>query len=181
MKTIVLKDGIELELSSRKSNTSGYTGVTVSPAWTLDESTPFIAMTSNPTSPELVRELTATKRASLHLGHYSDAREAAYVIGMYKKDPLNTLVTFNKHGNFTDFPSDLYDQPVGLTFVDAIKLIRNKKIDRTIPAKNNLHDHFNRADILSVVDQLGGAIKFQQHIADLSIEQFASEFELSYK
>ena len=186
MKKIILKDGIELELSTRKTNTSGYTGVTVSPAWTLDESKPFIAMTQNPTSPELVRELTATKRASLHLGHYSDAREAAYVIGLYHKNPLTTLQQFNKSGEFTVFPADLYDQPEGMTLKQAGIAIReaklkSKPLDRTVLAKGNLYDHFNRDDIVTIATELGGAENFQQYITGLTIEQFATEFNLNYK
>jgi len=186
MKSIILENGVVLQLSDRKNNTAGYTGVTFSPVWTLNEFKPFIAMTSNPSDPVLVKELTATKRNSLHLGHYNDAREAAYVIGLYNKNPLNTIITFNKHGNFTDFPAYLYEQEPGMTLAHAKTLIpqstnKVKAIDRNIPATNNLIYHFNMEDVKQIARILGNSNDFQEYIVGMTIEDFKNDFELEYK
>jgi hypothetical protein len=117
-----------LEITTSDVGRSGYHGVTFSPAWTLDENYPFIAMTSNPVNdPVLSKWLTARERTSLHLGHYSDAREAAYVYAIYKDEPEEVLKQFY-HGTFNpDFPKELYDLPVFLKLEDAQEEIRKVK------------------------------------------------------
>jgi len=112
-----LSDGINVETSDR--GVTGYLGATYSPAWTLSDITPFIGMASNPKEPHLISLLCATERQSLHLGHYADPREAAYVVGLYKDDPENTLRYFQQYNTYVDFPMDLYDLPLTYSIEDA--------------------------------------------------------------
>lgn len=124
-----------LEISTSDVGRSGYLGATFSPAWTLNENYPFIAMAQNPVNdPVLSKWLTAKERQSLHLGHYSDAREAAYVYAMYQNDPEEVLKQFY-HGTFNPvFPLELYNLPVFLKLKEAqqeiIKVKAVKKVKR---------------------------------------------------
>ena len=186
MTTYTLSDGVTIEASTRSSNRSGYTGAALSPAWTMDLTKPFIAACGNPSDPTVLKELNAQLRTSLHLGSYADAREAAYTVGLYRKDPINTIRHVQKFGSISEFPSDLYDLPVGLSNTDALDILKNKPkkqptIDRAVLAKGNLYDHFKRDDIVTIANDLGGAENFQQYITGLTIEQFATEFNLNYK
>ena len=124
MKTIVLKDGVEIEISDRKSNRSGYTGVTISVAWSLDSDRPFIACCGNPTDPTIRRQMRAQLRHCWQGGAYADAREAAYVVGLFKQDMVGVDQLIGEHGNITNFPDDLYDLPIFLNVDDAKKLLQ---------------------------------------------------------
>ena len=178
MTIITLKNGIEIVLSDNKNNTTGYTGVSFSPAWTLDENNPFIPFVNNPDA----RDNGTTH--SIHLGKYPDSREAAYVVALYHKDPEKTRqhITNDK---YISFPPDLYELPVTISLSKAKVLIHAKRgasVDfGAIPAKNNLLTYFNRNDIVSIANAKGGADKFQAFIADMTIQSFANEFNLVFK
>lgn len=109
------------EVRTSKLGRSGYYGVTVSPAWTLDLDRPFIAMQQNPVDdPLLSKWLTAKKRTSLHLGTYADSREAAYVSAMYKKHPEDVLIElYHNRVLSVDFPKELYGIPEFLSLKEA--------------------------------------------------------------
>lgn len=184
----ILADGIEI-LTASRNNVSGYKYVTFSPAWTLDENKPFIACLLQPTEPELVNELTAKHRNSLHLGHYADAREAAYVVGLYNANPVDTLKRFNAYGAFDSFPADLYDLPVNVMPVfqrdeqpNPERKTRAKTVvNYNVPAKNNLIKFFDYSIILSVVELFDSVNDFQDYLTGLTIEQFANEFNLNFR
>ncbi len=132
-----------LKIVTSDQGRSGYLGVTFSPAWTLDENYPFIAMTANPTNdPVLSKWLTAKQRSSLHLGHYSDSREAAYVYAMYMNNPEEVLKQFY-HGTFKpEFPVSLYNLPVFLdieTAQDEIKKVKLSKSTKRL-GKNKVYE-----------------------------------------
>jgi len=129
--TVYNVDGLEIQTSD--NGRSGYLGVTFSPAWTLDETKPFIAMVRNPVDdPVLVKYLTAVERGCLHLGDFSDSREAAYIVAMYKDNPEFVLRTMysNDRVNFVDFPAELYDLPQFITSADATIMVKEHKKDR---------------------------------------------------
>lgn len=139
MKTVVLKNGVEIEISDRKTNRSGYTGATISVAWSLDPNRPFIACCGNPSDPAIRSQLRAQLRHCWQGGAYADAREAAYVVGLFKQDMVGTDQFIANHGGITDFPDDLYDLPVFLNADDAKKLLQldveNKKTESKSPKK----------------------------------------------
>lgn len=124
-------NGIEIETSNR--GRSGYLGVTISPAWTLDLENPFIACLVNPVNdPVLSRWLTATERNSLHLGTFADSREAAYVVGLYKNDPENVLKELYHNKKIeANFPPSLYDIPEYFTKEQAQTLIKDTLAQKT--------------------------------------------------
>jgi hypothetical protein len=189
-KEYTLSTGVVVEVSDRKSNRSGYTGAALSPSWTLDSTRPFIAACGNPSDPKVMAVVNAQHRTSLHIGSYKDAREAAYVVGMYRKDPIATITKFQSNGNFTDFPEDLYSLPVGLEYEAAVAILNANKTakknkvqtvvkDTKVPAAGNLYDFFERAQVVDIAKKLGGAEQFQSAIKGLTIEQFADKFELT--
>jgi hypothetical protein len=192
MTIFALKDGIEVELSTRKSNRSGYTGAALSPSWTLDADRPFLAACGNPTDPTVMSEVNAQHRTSLHLGSYRDAREAAYVVGRYRKYPVETIREIQSHGNATSFPEDLYSLPPGLAYEDAVEILNTRKKSAkicktfvpkadmsTVPAAGNLYDYFSRDQIVTIAKNLGGPDAFQGAIKGLSVLDFAKKFDLS--
>lgn len=128
MTTITLSTGIEIHLSTRKSNRSGYTGAALSTAWTLDESKPFIAACANPSDTSIRSQLYAQERTSWHGGYYADAREAAYVTELFKIDPINVDHWIHENGHWVDFPSDLYNAPKGLDKEEASKILKDIKL-----------------------------------------------------
>jgi hypothetical protein len=136
-------NGLHIETSDR--GRSGYLGVTVSPAWTLDIENPFIACLTNPINdPVLSKWLTAKERSSLHLGTFSDSREAAYVCALYKNDPETILKELYFNGKVNvDFPIELYNLPVYITLEEAQDLIaetlRNKTKNGETRSKEKLH------------------------------------------
>jgi hypothetical protein len=189
--TFTLSDGVEVELSDRKSNRSGYTGAALSPSWTLDADKPFIAACGNPNDPKVMAEVNAQHRTSLHLGSYSDAREAAYVVGMYRKDPVATIRHIQQYGSVDVFPQDLYQLPPGLSYNDAVILLKNRKVKSksktkiiqkadpsTVPAKGNLYTYFTREQIVPIAKQAGGPEAFQFSLVGLTVKDFAEKFAL---
>lgn len=122
----------DLKIITSDMGRSGYLGVTFSPAWTLNEEVPFIAMAQNPKDKYLIKWLTAKQRQSLHLGYYSDSREAAYVYAMYNDDPENVLKEIYYKTFNPVFPQHLYDLPVFLKLEEAqeeiAKVKREKKM-----------------------------------------------------
>jgi hypothetical protein len=188
----VLSNGVIVEESSRKGNRTGYTGAALSVAWTLNPNKPFIAACGNPTDPRIMAQVNAQSRTSLHLGHYADAREAAYVIGQYRKDPVATIQYVQSNGAWEDFPADLYDLPEGLAHEEAIEILKAEKLvraagkkvviqkkDTSVQASGNLYDFFDRPTIVSIVKLFDGSDKFQASLKGKSIADFANEYGLS--
>jgi len=186
----VLSTGVVVEKSNRKGNRSGYTGAALSVAWTLNASKPFIAACGNPTDSDIMGAVNAKLATALHLGHYADAREAAYVVGMYRKNPIETITYVQSNGQWDYFPEDLYDLPEGLPYEKAIEIAKAAQSvskakksavvkDSSVPAIGNLYDFFSRDVIVPISKSMGGAEAFQISLKGKSIAQFASEFNLA--
>jgi hypothetical protein len=127
MKQFTLSNGVTLELSTRKNNTSGYTNVTLSSAWTMDTTKPFIACTGQPSDPEIRVCMRAQERNCWQGGAYEDAREAAYVSALFKEDPIAIDAWIGDNGAWVDFPLDLYSLPVVIDKSTAVAMIKQKK------------------------------------------------------
>lgn len=190
-KTFTLSNGVTVEVSTRKSNRSGYTGAALSPSWTLNADKPFIAACGNPTDPTVMREVVAQQRTSLHLGNYRDAREAAYVVGLYRKDPISTIREVQSKGEIDSFPEDLYNLPEGLAYEKAVQILNsqraNKKIKVSVASKadpatttasGNLYDFFKREQVVTIAKSFGGAEAFQTAIKGMSVLDFAKKFDV---
>lgn len=184
-----LSDGVIIEESTRRGNRTGYTGAALSPSWTLNAKTPFIAACGNPTDPTVMVHVNAQSRTSLHLGHYADAREAAYVIGQYRKDPVATIRYVQNNGAWDKFPHDLYSLPEGLAYEAAVEILetarRNRKVKKevvvknvNVPASGNLYDFFKREQIVAIAKAMGGAEAFQAYLKDKTVAQFAADNSL---
>lgn len=154
-KTVILNDGVTIEHSSRKSNRSGYTGAALSPAWTLDPSRPFVAACSNPRDPTIMSQLRAQARTAWHGGCYSDAREAAYVVGQFRRDPVATETLLDQNGGtWSDFPADLYQLPVYCTAEQA-----RHTLSQIAPKKARAANPKQVVDLASALRAVGAALK----------------------
>lgn len=189
----VLNDGIVVEETNRKSNRTGYTGAALSPSWTLDADKPFIAACSNPTDPAIMAQMSAQARTAWHGGSYADAREAAYVVGMFHADPVGTERLIQSHGPIDKFPKDLYDLPVGLTNEAAVEILNNKKLkkkksttvtiklDASIPASGNLSHVYTIESIRAAAKKCGGPEQFQAALKGVNVVEAAVKFNLIAK
>jgi hypothetical protein len=128
-----LKNGVSIEAGHSTTTTSGYKGAAVSLAWTLNPDRPFIAFASNPSDPIVYSKIRVQGRNNWHGGHYEDPREAAYVAALFKSDPLYMDESIHQNGNWTDFPSDLYELPLTYSKEDAQRDMQNRKYK----SKNN--------------------------------------------
>lgn len=143
MKTYMV-DGLAIKESSW--GRSGYYGATYSPIWTQNTNMPFIAMVGNPKEPHLQKYLTAKLRQSLHLGRFSDAREAAFVVAMYKDDPETVLREIYEKRFEPVFPKELYTLPVYITPEQIEEDINNH-----IQYKNtNKHKKLSKEEVLKI-------------------------------
>lgn len=184
-----LSDGVVLNQSVRKNNRTGYTYAALSPSWTLNADKPFIAACGNPSDPEVMKNVVAQLRTSLHLGSYADAREAAYVVGKYHQDPINTLRYINSNGVWDNFPADLYNLPEGLAFDKAVALLnsrltknntRGTKVKQTIsmdnrPARESFFSKYSQ-DVAKQLRTKFGSDMVRCEFDVLTI----NEFELRY-
>jgi hypothetical protein len=119
-------NNVEIKTSTR--GVTGYEGSTFSPSWTGDSAAPFIAAISNPSDPKLQSLLRAKDRTSLHLGHYADSREAAYVVALYKSNPEAVLTEIRETRHLkVAFPAELYEIPVNITHDEAQAAITEAK------------------------------------------------------
>lgn len=163
MKSVVLKDGVVVEISDRKRNRSGYTGATISVAWSLDPSRPFIACCGNPTDPTIRNQMRAQQRHCWQGGAYSDAREAAYVVGLFKQDMVAIDKLIGDYGNITDFPDDVYELPVFLNVDDAKKLLQlDSQINKAKQSKTTVKKTVKKTQTMKIEDVMaavGRAIK----------------------
>lgn len=189
--TYKLSNGIEVVATDTNTST-GYIGASFSPAWTMDLARPFIA---NASIPEGIRnQLRVKERSNWHGGHYSDAREAAYVSALFKADPINTDI--DAANNNIVIPQDVYALPEGLKLADAVTQIQAHraakakaekkaktvvvKLDPTVTlAKGNLYRFFERKDIVPLAQNLGGAEAFQASLEGKTVAQFAHEAGLT--
>jgi len=186
-KKYTLSDGVVIEASDRKSNQSGYTGAALSPSWTLDADKPFIAACGNPSDPAIMAQMNAQHRTAWHGGSYADAREAAYVVGLFKHDPVGTERLIQSHGPIDKFPVDLYNLPVVMSTANAIKHLNNAKIKSKQPAKpdatvtvakGNLIKFYTLASIKEAAKNVGGPEKFQASLEGKTAAQAAVEHNL---
>lgn len=188
----VLSDGIVVEATTRKSNRTGYTGAALSPSWTLDANKPFIAACSNPTDPAVMAQMSAQERTAWHGGAYADAREAAYVVGMFHADPVGTERLIKSSGPVDKFPKDLYDLPVGLTNEAAVEILNTKKalkkkatvavkLDAGIPAQGNLSKFYTIDSIRAAAKKCGGPEQFQVALKGINVVEAAVKFDLIIK
>lgn len=130
--THTLSDGVQIIQSDRKGNRSGYQGAAFSPAWTLNGQKPFVAACGNPTDPAIMSQLRAQHRTAWHGGYYADAREAAYVVALFKQDPVATEnQLYAQDFIWKSFPADLYDLPVILTAQQAVQIIQEEKLTKS--------------------------------------------------
>jgi hypothetical protein len=125
--TYTLSDNVVVEVSDRKSNRSGYKGAAFSPAWTLDVDRPFIAACGNPSDQSIMSQLHAQERTAWHGGSYQDAREAAYVVSLFKMDPVSVDNYIHLNGVWDNFPSDLYDLPVFISHDEVLEVIQTSR------------------------------------------------------
>jgi hypothetical protein len=131
----------ELELETSDRGRSGYNCVTFSPAWTGDIRTPFIAEVSVGNKSDYVRKHSRIDVSSgvpkFLIGYFSDAREAAYCVALFNKDP-DTVVDIITAGRTLAkaYPVELYDLPVFITLEEAKELIQSYR---------NLHKPFKIA------------------------------------
>jgi hypothetical protein len=147
-----LPDGVVIKTGNGKRNKTGYIGAAFSPAWSQDGKRPFLAACSNPRDTaihlELGTERSQNARTAWHGGSYADAREAAYVVGLFKQDPVATDRAV--HARSIVFPKELYDLPEGLAMLDAIAMLEVSKKDqarrRAAKAQTRaIINHLNRA------------------------------------
>jgi hypothetical protein len=125
-----------VEIKSSTRGSTGYAGSTFSPAFTGNPRKPFIAAVGNPTDPSLVKLLSAKQRTSLHLGHYADSREAAYVVGAYRKDPHVVLQELAKNGKLEiEFPDKLYTLPEKIQSQEATDIVNDARKMRKLTSK----------------------------------------------
>jgi hypothetical protein len=179
-KLFVLSNGVTVEMSSRKGNRSGYTGAALSPAWTLNNSKPFVAACANPTDPTIMSQLKAQQRTAWHGGSYADAREAAYVVALFKQDPVGTeTILVDCNYQFDNFPADLYQLPVVVTAHQANNILAQARVtsSNTVnktkiasTAKVNL----NMTDVLAAV---GVALKGKAKNHTLIRETLEAQFK----
>jgi hypothetical protein len=184
MTTKTLENGIVIAFANNKS---GYAGVSYTPKWTLDETHPFVASITQPKNKAEQAEVTTKLTHSVHLGYYDDARKAAYVIGLYRANPVKTLKQYRLHGAFKSFPTDLFALPVPSAEVLAqpskgrAKRINPVIVDYDVPAKNNLNKFFDYPLILSIVELFDSVNEFQDYLTGLTIKQFANEFQINFR
>jgi hypothetical protein len=130
---------------------SGYHGACFSPAWTLDKSRPFVAAVTNPTEQQLVSLLTAKERTALHLGYYSDSREAAYVVAYYKANKQEVLENMQSFGeNRIIIPDAVYTMPEYISLDDAKAEIQ-KVADAKKMGKKNTRFKVTSTTVLNAV------------------------------
>lgn len=141
-----LEDGTEIKSSAMSG--CGWRGVALNP-WCED--LPFIAMLSpgwveTEGLSHLLEGFNSTS-LMIHMGWYADEREAAYVSAL-AQDPewmefmLENYQQMNSHREtpsggdiFTDFPADLYKQPVNLTAAEAYALTKQTATEKNVGSK----------------------------------------------
>ena len=125
------------------------------------------------------------------MGNYRDAREAAYVVGLYRKDPINTIREVQSRGEIDSFPEDLYNLPEGLAYEKAVQILNsqkaNKKVKVSVVSKadpattiafGNLIDFFKREDYVPIAKSLGGMGSFETAIKGMTILDFSKKFDV---
>ena len=191
-------NGLEIAYSDR--GYTGYRGASFSPSWTMNLEKPFIAACGKPSDPALVGLLRAPEATALHLGHFADAREAAYVTALYKSDPVGILTELYHNGHNglnVSFPAELYDLPEFLTKAEAQELVAQRQVElksgrrtrRTVSVgkiirtdnrsvagnRGVLSDLYGRNVFLDLSDKFGREV-VKNDIDTLTI----NEFELRY-
>lgn len=107
---------------SNRTNT-GFDGVTLSLTWR--PKTPFVASAKND---EELFALTGTKSNTVHIGYFSDSREAAYVKAVFENSPIDEKMEIRRNGGIDiAFPADLYKLPEEITHEEAQEIIMTYK------------------------------------------------------
>jgi hypothetical protein len=188
-KIYTLKDGTQLELSTRSTNRSGYTGAALSPTWTMDPYRPFLAACSNPPDPSVMRQLRAQDRTAWHGGCYADAREAAYVVGLFREDPVKIDQLIGQHGAWDQFPADLYDLPIVASADDARRFLaettaKKKAVSiRKLPTKKlstpeAFWQKYDRTYMQLLIDKFGRNM-VEHSLKNLTLSEFEARFGLA--
>lgn len=118
---------------SNRTNT-GFEGVTFSVTWR--PTAPFVATARND---EELFAATGTKSNSVHIGYFSDSREAAYAKSVFENSPIDEKIDMLHNGVDLAYPADLYKLPEQITHEEAKEqIIAYKKAghinDPVVPA-----------------------------------------------
>ena len=141
-------DGVIIK-SSNRTNT-GFEGVTFSVSWR--PTAPFVASASN--HPELF-DAAETKSHTVHIGYFSDSREAAYARSVFENLPIDGKKEMLGHVNLA-YPADLYKLPQQVTLVNAQAQIAAYIANNRKSTKPRVFDA-KKADKL--VDKIAGDFK----------------------
>lgn len=105
-------DGVIIKPSNRTN--TGFEGVTFSVNWR--PAAPFVASAKND---EELFAATGTKSNTVHIGYFSDSREAAYAKSVFENSPTDEKINMLKNGVDLAYPADLYELPEQITHADA--------------------------------------------------------------
>lgn len=122
-------------------------------------------------------------------GRDDDAREAAYVVGRFRADPIGMDQLIGTQGTYTDFPGDLYNLPVITTAEVACSYIAESK-NKTVktaakikkPAKAGkacevFWNLYNRNVMQDLVARFGRSI-VEDSFKVLTMSEFEARFGL---
>ena len=178
METFTLNNGVVIENSNNSRNRTGYRGVALNLVYTShDNETPFAAECGLPNDPTIKAQLNINKRTAWHGGFYSDAREAAYVVALFKENPIAIDSIISKNSVFDNFPSDLYDLSVFLTLKDAQRIVNLKLEEIRRVKQTNKRTIRTRVNVKvnnSPVEKYWKELYVQYNIANLA-EKFGKE------
>lgn len=99
--------------TSKRTNT-GFDGVTFSVTWR--PTAPFVASAKND---EELFAATGTKSNTVHIGYFSDSREAAYARSVFENSPTDEKIDMLHNGVDLAYPADLYKLPEKITHEEA--------------------------------------------------------------
>lgn len=106
-------NGVIIKTSNRTN--TGFDGVTFSISWRPH--TPFIVIGKNDKE---MFDYTKSNSNSLHIGSFSDSREAAYVKAVYEKSDIDEKIEIWRNGGMDiAFPDEIYKLPEKITHEEA--------------------------------------------------------------
>ena len=105
-------NGVIIKKSNRTN--TGFEGITFSVTWR--PKAPFVATAKND---EELFSYTGTKSNSVHIGYFSDSREAAYVKSVFENSPIDEKINILSGNIDLTFPDDLYKLPEKITHKEA--------------------------------------------------------------
>ena len=105
-------DGVIIKQSNRTN--TGFEGVTFSVNWR--PTAPFVASAKND---EELFAATGTKSNTVHIGYFSDSREAAYAKSVFENSSIDEKIDMLNNGVDLAYPADLYTLPQHITLTAA--------------------------------------------------------------